>query len=691
MAAGALRGDELNSILEASPRLARLLTDSLGRPIGDIKKLGEAGELTSDKLLAALTNTKFTAAIDAEFRELPTTFSDAIQAVENAAINVFGAFDSGGQFSNALVNFLAEGTDTFAGLERAAENLGIEIRSTLDGLRDAFEPMLEGGNSAFDQLGIRIYSMKEQISSLLHSFDDAQNFLPDLQRWAQRKDEEFFGFRTGPYTGEAAPRANAGGRYDQTQRFREQILKGDAILRRFDAQFPLDRATGGVKAPAPVSPRPAPAVGTTRKTGRSKAEPRSPLDPEAFAREEARINQDILRGRIDAAQTAEEVANLELQRLALAKETFDRELAADKRLTEPEKARLALTSELAASIDRAAVIRKRDIEVERRASDAVQRTYDTADAAGRNAIDEARAKAALAITAGDRRDAELRILDLVHAQERAEQERLINLRRRVLADKNATPDARADAEAAIARAEARLATLNVTQGSERRLTAEQNLPPMAAYLKELRDGAAATNEALEQVEVNGLRSLEDGLTDAITGVRSLGDAFKSMANQVIADLIRIAVRQAIVKPLANSLFGGSSDSWYNPGGSSGGDLGGIIRTIGSAFGGARAMGGPVSAGKAYLVGERGPELFRPVSSGAIVPNHAMNAVAMQPRGGDRHFHISVDARNSVTPQGFAENIGRVILSQAAEMDRASSAATLKAVPARVGAYQKYGM
>jgi hypothetical protein len=37
--------------------------------------------------------------------------------------------------------------------------------------------------------------------------------------------------------------------------------------------------------------------------------------------------------------------------------------------------------------------------------------------------------------------------------------------------------------------------------------------------------------------------------------------------------------------------------------------------------GARAGGGPVSAGKNYLVGERGPEIFSPSASGSIIPNH----------------------------------------------------------------------
>lgn len=46
----------------------------------------------------------------------------------------------------------------------------------------------------------------------------------------------------------------------------------------------------------------------------------------------------------------------------------------------------------------------------------------------------------------------------------------------------------------------------------------------------------------------------------------------------------------------------------------------IAKSLTGFFGGARASGGPVSAGKGYLVGERGPELFMPKSSGSIVPN-----------------------------------------------------------------------
>jgi hypothetical protein len=47
--------------------------------------------------------------------------------------------------------------------------------------------------------------------------------------------------------------------------------------------------------------------------------------------------------------------------------------------------------------------------------------------------------------------------------------------------------------------------------------------------------------------------------------------------------------------------------------------GGLSNALASVFSGARADGGPVTRGGAYLVGERGPEVFRPASTGSIEP------------------------------------------------------------------------
>ena len=60
-------------------------------------------------------------------------------------------------------------------------------------------------------------------------------------------------------------------------------------------------------------------------------------------------------------------------------------------------------------------------------------------------------------------------------------------------------------------------------------------------------------------------------------------------------------------------------------GAGGGLAGALGALFGSVFGGARADGGPVSPGGAYLVGERGPEVFRPTGAGAVEPAGAGGA------------------------------------------------------------------
>ena len=54
LASGALRGDELRSVMEQMPRLASALADNLGISIGELRKLGEQGKLTSEAVFDAI-------------------------------------------------------------------------------------------------------------------------------------------------------------------------------------------------------------------------------------------------------------------------------------------------------------------------------------------------------------------------------------------------------------------------------------------------------------------------------------------------------------------------------------------------------------------------------------------------------------------------------------------------------------
>lgn len=80
---------------------------------------------------------------------------------------------------------------------------------------------------------------------------------------------------------------------------------------------------------------------------------------------------------------------------------------------------------------------------------------------------------------------------------------------------------------------------------------------------------------------------------------------------------------------------------------------GISGVIDRIFGGGRATGGAVTQGTAYMVGERGPELFVPNTSGSIVPNNAI--------GGNT---ININVSGAIDPESTARQIISILNNSA---------------------------
>jgi lambda family phage tail tape measure protein len=127
------------------------------------------------------------------------------------------------------------------------------------------------------------------------------------------------------------------------------------------------------------------------------------------------------------------------------------------------------------------------------------------------------------------------------------------------------------------------------------------------YLESARDVAGQTQELF----TNAFKGMEDALVQFIqTGKLD----FKSLADSIVADILRIIIRQQLANLVA------AASPFFKPGS---GGVGGFIGDVFGALvgGGApgRAGGGQVEAGQPYTVGELGPELFVPRTSGMIVP------------------------------------------------------------------------
>ena len=95
---------------------------------------------------------------------------------------------------------------------------------------------------------------------------------------------------------------------------------------------------------------------------------------------------------------------------------------------------------------------------------------------------------------------------------------------------------------------------------------------------------------------------------------------------------------SIVSGTVGSSVGGTTGGTTSGGGGIGGFFSGIISGIGNffsgLFGGGRAAGGPVMAGRSYLVGERGPEVLSMGANGFVHPNSAGN-------GNNGHTFVTV--------------------------------------------------
>ena len=167
------------------------------------------------------------------------------------------------------------------------------------------------------------------------------------------------------------------------------------------------------------------------------------------------------------------------------------------------------------------------------------------------------------------------------------------------------------------------------------------------------------------------QSVEQGivsnLTDAVMGTQSLADAAINVLNDLKRKLVEVAIQRATsgignaIGGFLGNMFGGKSKGG---GGSSffGGGGGGLIPFQSNLLSGNSfnfANGGRPPVGKASIVGERGPEIFVPTSSGTIIPNNMIGGGG----GVTNMVTVNVDASGAPQVQGStaeANQLGQLI-------------------------------
>jgi len=153
----------------------------------------------------------------------------------------------------------------------------------------------------------------------------------------------------------------------------------------------------------------------------------------------------------------------------------------------------------------------------------------------------------------------------------------------------------------------------VVRGQELILLQNGNfeLKKQGLQMKENQKDAERIKGIFREIGDDIATGISDALVGAIEGTRSLGEAARAIVNDLASSLLRLGVN-TLLKRSGIGLFA---------------NLPGL------------ANGGSASAGRSYLVGERGPEIFTPKSSGTVTPNNKIGGSG----GVVNNINVNVDA------------------------------------------------
>ena len=137
-----------------------------------------------------------------------------------------------------------------------------------------------------------------------------------------------------------------------------------------------------------------------------------------------------------------------------------------------------------------------------------------------------------------------------------------------------------------------------------------------------------------QITDNIASGVSDALVGAIEGTRTLGEAARSIVNNLASDLLRLGVNTLLKR-----------------------SFGGIFSNLPGL-----ANGGSAQAGRSYLVGERGPEIFTPKRSGVVIPNNQISSGSSGGIVNNINVNVSAEGMQSNANEDRGKELGVALAS-----------------------------
>lgn len=191
MQGGVLRGEEFNSIMEGGYGLAEALAKGLGVTTGELRKMAEAGELSSERVVKAIGSQA--ASVQGTYDKFPTTISNALQRISTSWEILIGKMDQANGASATVAQWLVTLADNISSLDVLLNDIGegfvwvgdqlkkidpatIEaLKTTLISVYDALKTLASTMGSNFEAVVDVINTVLSQLFSFGSGVDTAQD------------------------------------------------------------------------------------------------------------------------------------------------------------------------------------------------------------------------------------------------------------------------------------------------------------------------------------------------------------------------------------------------------------------------------------------------------------------------------------------------------------------------------------
>ncbi|MGN7611886.1 tape measure protein [Magnetococcales bacterium HHB-1] len=563
LSAGIFRAEEFNSILENLPEVAVRIAKGMGKTVGELRKMVLDGKVLSNDVFQSLV--KQAPEIAKEFENIPTSITRASTALSNSFSAFLGQLDEATGLTRRLASAMQSLADEMKVDPLASEKISVSnIKAEINTLQRHRKSVETGGFLQRWLFGDSL-NRDEALANLDKAIGAAKTRLEGAEIWL--KDQQ-----------ESKPSKKL------TKKPVKPITDSDKLLQSLNQELTLLQYRGRELAIQQALSK------AHTKGIRDQDQAIRDLVGRIYDQKEATAAADKAeRKRTQTAEKARREREAALQRDQQILSSLQQEIELIGMSDRQRHISLA-TRRLSAQ---ATAEQRREVEL------LAGRLFDEKQAI----TERTKAEAAHQKLMARGRD----ITESVRTSQEAYQDEIKEL--------NELLKAGAIDQETFARASEKSFDRMLSKSTDWTAGAQRAL---RGYIQESEDAGAAFEKAM----TSALGKTEDALVEfATTGKLSI----KGMADSILQDLTRIAIRQSITTPMAKSM-----NSWFSSAGSSGGgffeSMGSII---GGMFGGARAAGGPVYPGQTFLVGEKGPELFTPPSAGQIVSNDQMNSQTPQ--------------------------------------------------------------